>query len=725
MNTKTQVNLLAAAVGCSLALPGVSQESNVGKLEEILVTADKLNARSALDTPLAVSVIGGNEIEERGFSRASDLLRDMPGVSATNLGLGTQNINIRGVGTDAVGDPAVGYYLDEVPFVIPQLDTVPDTNPYDLDRVEVLRGPQGTLYGANSLAGTVKVITRQPDHDGFYAKVTAGYSTIDDGGSGYKVQGAVNIPLIDDTLSARLVGSYIDQEGYIDMPLTGEKDFNDYEEENYRAKLRYTATDSLEFTASYWSYEVSQFPNLSNEDYEFSPVNFLLDPITGAPTGNVRAVSADDTAFSNSYDIYNMTMSMDFGDNYNLFGTLSRIDIERDLNGSYAFFPNRFKADTTADNLEIRLSYRGEGSWSWLLGAFALDNDGAAPTTSTIYFDTDPVFSVETVLTDQERSSEQWAVFGELSYEFSPEWAMTLGARYFEDKRTETETDPTSLAGITATVLGVPLSRSETFDKPTGRVNLAYTPTEDSLYYVNIASGFRSGNVQCTLCLSSPTVPRITEPEDMISYEMGAKLQFPDTGFIVDAAIYYWDWDEIQVFLQDFSNPLVPLAFVDNVGSADAAGVDIGITYNGVPGLDLFFGGNWNNAEYGESLPGAGIEKGDSVANSPEYTVTASASYIWPLTSGLEGSVYAAWYAIGDRSNYSVGVPPTEIDGYDEVTLRAGLLDTDGKWNVYLSATNLLNSNEVVAASGAFIAVGSSPVYQIPRTIGLEATFNF
>ena len=221
------------------------------EIEEILVTADKLNTRSAINTPMAVSVIGGEDIERDGFTQTSELLPQTPGVLVDELYAGMSTVNIRGITSDGSGDPTVGFYLDDLPFALPPFNILPDINPYDLSHVEVLRGPQGTLYGASSMGGTVRVMTQKPEHNELSGKLTVGYSNTEKGDDNHRVQGAINLPLINDVMSARLVASQVKRDGYIDLPLSGKDNHNDYEDQSYRVKLLYTPTDTMEFGLSY------------------------------------------------------------------------------------------------------------------------------------------------------------------------------------------------------------------------------------------------------------------------------------------------------------------------------------------------------------------------------------------------------------------------------------------------------------------------------------------
>lgn len=713
----------ALLVGIFVATTAAAQGPRDDTLEEILVTADKLNARSVQDTPFAISVIGGDQIEREGFTQVTELLRQMPGVVAQQVGGGSANINIRGVATSLAGDPTVGFYLDDVPFVIPQFNILPDLNPYDLSHIEVLRGPQGTLYGASSLGGTVRVLTQDPVIDEFSGKVTGGYSSTDGGGDNYKMQGVVNIPIVDEKLALRLVASEIDRDGYIDLPLTGQDDFNELKETTYRAKVLFTPTDQLEINASYWTFDQKNHTSYSDEDFDFYAVNALVGP-DFLPTGNVTPVAAKNLEAPMKYDLSNLNFAVDF-DNISWYTSASYLEIDQKTNFRFyvetpAMVENKF--DVTS--FETRISSIGEGALSWTLGGFYQENDGTAPYYGYFALDTDPVTEVEVLLSDQRRTSEQQAVFGEVHYALLPDrLELTLGARYFEDERTEEEkslTTPTAQALIAE---GYDLKRSDKFDKTTGRINLAYTPDEYSMYYVNVAEGFRSGNIQCGACLLGGFAPPVTDPEDLISYEIGTKLELAGSSLTLDLAAYYWEWDKIQVLLIDFAPTGVLALYYKNAGKATGEGVDVALSYRGIEGLVLSLAGNINQTQYEDSLPSAGIEKGDTVEMTPEYNVTASASYQWQLTSGLTGTAYAAYTVIDGSPTYSTFSAPLQSDEIKSLSARLGI--SSDRWSAVLTAENLLNDSGIQNELPLYSASGGAPVYQPPRTLGVEVSYNF
>ena len=711
-----RTGLICATVLALSAAPVAGEEP---VLEEILVTADKVQARSAQDTPIAMAVIGGSDIEEQGFTDMSSLLRQTPGVTVSELAPGLKTLTLRGIASDTSGDTTVGYYLDDMPFNLPPLNLVPDINPYDLDNVVVLRGPQGTLYGASSMGGTVRITTHEPVHGEVSGKATAGYSFTDEGGDNYKVQGALNIPLIDEMLSARVAFSQVERDGFIDLPLTGEDNHNDFEDTAYRVKVRFTPSDFVEIRASHWVTRQNAAINFSDDDLNFSPVNLVTD-FNLVPTGDFQPVPGEALKVRADYDLTNVNITVVL-DDFTMYGTFSTMDFEWD--SSWEFFsttPGRFINDFESESAEIRLAYTGSDRWSATVGGFYSDTEGDVDWNGAFLFAGLPRQDV--LFADIVRGSEQMAVFGEVHFFIVPELELTLGGRYFEDERFETDNPGTPTATFLP-FLGYDLTRSRTFDATTFRVNLSYTPNEQSLYYVNVGEGFRSGQTQCGACLLSGLAPAFSIPEELLSYEVGAKLVLFERALTLDLAFYYWEWEEITLALLEFAADGTIASYFANVGDADAMGVDIGATYSGVEGLTLSLVANFGNSEYKDDLPLAGISSGDRTASTPDYSLTATADYEWPLTPRLNGRIYASYITTDSIKTYSRFLPGLPGDKISYLNARAGVATEN--WTLLVTAENLLNDTDEIVNFGSFILLGGAPARQAPRTVGLEFTVNF
>lgn len=709
-----------AAIAFLLPLTSFAQEM---VLEEILVTAEKRGEVSIMDTSFAISAISGSSIEMQGLTKASDILSQVPGVSPATANENITTIQIRGV-SGLVGDSTVGYYLDDLPYTQVGQVFVPELNPFDLARAEVLRGPQGTLYGASSQGGTVRIITNDPVMNEFSGKLDLGYSNTDGGGDSYQTQGALNIPIVDDLLAARVVASKVDREGFIDLPLTGEDDYNGFESETYRAKLLFTPTEKLSIKGSFWHNTIEGGRMEANEDYEFFPAFAVFDPVTFAPVG-AQPVTAAQLDSSTEFDLYGLTVEYDF-ENVTLYSSSSWIDASQFLQLNIYGVPLELPLENDSFSQEIRLSSNGNNNLSWTVGAFYLDMEQDQGLNSGFVLDGIGEFISPASRTNL--TSEQWAIFGEVSYQFSETLSVLFGARYFEDDRTAEDLLP-SITGPLG-MLGIPAKRGESFSKPTGRVNVSWTPNDDSLYYLNIAQGFRSGTANAGTSVLSGVISGIpvdafTDEEDLISYEVGGKITLAESGWSIEAAAYYLDWQDVITLLGVIS-PITntPINFSENAGDVEGIGAEINLVYGGVEGLMLQFGGNVNQTEYQEDLPGAGIESGDQVAFAPEVTWSASATYNWDIGArGLRAMAFFGAQFVDERADYALGFPPVSSDS---VTLAQARIGVQGKgWTIYLTGENIFDEDAAVTNLATNANVGLPPSRPRPRTFGVNLQFDF
>ncbi len=663
-------------------------ELDVSKVQEIIVTAQK-REQKLLETPIAVSAFTGEKLEAIGASDLTDFLQQAPGATIIDLGNGEQQIFMRGIAS-LYGDGAVGYYLDEVPFNLIGVTSLPDVRTFDLERVEVLRGPQGTLYGTSSLGGTVRILTKDPVFNEFQAKVNVSGSSTERGGENYGLKGAVNLPLVDDRLALRLVGTSEHYDGWLDEPINGRSDVNDHKIETVRAKLRWKIGESANLVLGGWSYKnESGDDDTANDRGE--AVDTRVPGVLNPRTLEYRLLSANLTIATRWFDIVSSTSYMDTDSTTGGATTTLR------------------PADTFAE--ELRLSSNSQGPWAWTAGVFYRD------LTTKFLFQSLPFPP-----TVQDTASESYAVFGEATYSFSPKWDVTLGMRYFEDTRNRNDT---VVLGPTTSVA---VAFEEKYSAVSPRLNLAYRPNEDTLFYANFTKGFRSGFQQPGISLYVGNLLGLdvgpgADPETAWSYEIGSKAQFADSRLVVEAALYYIDWDNLQTVIT-----VVPgaLGAILNAGKASARGVDFSITAVPTKGLELALTGNVNKSQYGEDVVdtvGIVVSKGQQTQLVPKTTVTASASYRWPMgTHGLYGIGYLDVQHTSPRT-LNFGVVTTESDAITQGNLRLGV--ETAKWGAYLFAENLLDDDGMTSGPSPSAFYSDAATRLRPRTVGLNVRFDF
>ena len=687
-------------------------------MEEIVVTALKRGTGTKqIDTPLAVSVITGEELEKQGVTSVFDAMALNPGVSTADVGGQGAGISIRGVG-GAVGDSPVGYYIDDLPFTRVGTSVSPDLNPYDLSRIEVLRGPQGTLFGLGSAGGTVRVITQDPILNRFEAKASLAWSETSGGGDNQKISAAVNIPLIEDRLALRIAGTDIDYGGFIDRPLENNDDFNEDDDSSYRAKLLWQPTEKVEVVLSAWHFENTTHNAFANDDYERNVLIFRTNPLTfqadftdPIPSkGNEWAVSENET------DLYGLRIVWE-ADSFVL--TSSTSYLENESSQVYDDFvvgiiPFTSIVETLAH--EVTLASTGTGSLAWVVGALYLDMETETPV------DFGFIFSGSTDATLVRTGhgvgqSEQWAVFGEITYDLNDDWSLTVGGRYVTDDRST----KSLLTGE---------GSSDDFNKFTGRLNLAWRPSENAMYYVNYAQAYRSGGFNSPAnvargAANGVPLQRNVHPDEVTSYEIGGKFSLADGNLDLEVIGYFYDWDDNQVFIQYIDCCVRPGAIAVgnlNAGKAEGKGIEISLNYRGVENLQLSIAGNFADTEYTDDVPGAGITDGDAFFQAADTTIFALASYRWSLTDALDLSVAGNVRHISEREDRTTG----GVYKSDKTTIFNARVGVEAeKWSLFLTGENIADEDGAISQFSAFIQVGGQPNRTRPRTIGLELNLHF
>lgn len=675
MHKKTRIAFLGLGQVLALAAYGAELQP-VNELEEIIVTAQK-REQTLLEVPISVSAFTGDALERTGATELADFLQTAPGVSLIDSQSGSQEINIRGV-SSLFGDSPVGYYLDEVSFSVLGNTGVVDVRTFDLERVEVLRGPQGTLYGDGSLGGVVRVLTRNPNLKEFEGKADlTGSQTTDSDDANWAAKAAVNLPLVEDKIALRVVGSTEQNQGWIDNPLTGERDFNDRDIDTARAKLRIAPSDRLDVVLGVWHYEEASTDGTSLDD---------RTSILGRARNETE------------YDIFNLTASYDFG-SMSLVSATAVMDWSSDSVGTFAALPliNEQTQDLTQQ--ELRLTSNAGDGFRWTTGVFfrKIERDLTAQITGFDF--------------NQFSDSKAWAVFGEATWPlFTDRLEATLGLRYFEDERSRRDT-PDLLGEV-----------SSKFDSVSPRVNIAWRPSDAWMVYGNVSKGFRSGQIQPIVSIVTARalgidVPIGVDAEELWSYEVGAKGSALDKRLTLEAAVYYNDWKDLQ--LTQVVDAASLLSAFRNAGSAGVLGAEFNATFRAMEGLTLQAGASINDAEYKDALPAANIQKGQRIASVPKTTWNASGTYEWPMTATLSGYARAGVQYTSERRDDSLGGFPSS----DVTTVDVRIGADAERWGAFLFVDNLTDEDDPIAVTYP-TAFGHSLRFR-PRTVGLNVRVNF
>ena len=365
--------MAAVIIAVLLSSQGFASESSV--LEEIVVTAQK-REQSVLDIPFAISTFGEDEIKARGATDIKDMQYAIPGLSITNNLPGQDRVQIRGASSDVgIGLPTVGRYLDEVSVSSDAIQRALDVPLLDMQRVEVLRGPQGTLYGAGSIGGTIRFISNSPDLSEASGSIGVGINSVDDGNQGYEAHGVFNLPIIEDKLALRLTASTEDIAGWIDNTATGESDINEAQRDFLRAKLLFQPNENFNASIMLMHYEFDQ----DNNNHELSESGFDLLNVDNRGATSERATTTPfGTPVSDEWDLVNLILNYEV-EGMTIVSSTGYLDRSIDFTSETvnAFFPPGLYGSVDVKDREsevftqeVRLNSNWDKSFNYTVGAY-------------------------------------------------------------------------------------------------------------------------------------------------------------------------------------------------------------------------------------------------------------------------------------------------------------------------------------------------------------------
>jgi iron complex outermembrane receptor protein len=768
VNTRSYLTAAATAAVIASTFPLHSwAQEGAGTLEEIVVTAQK-REQKLQDVPMAVTAVSGTQLEQQGITQFQDLLRSVPGVSFAGVEPGQSRYAIRGVSTEA-SSPTVGVYLDDISLVSISTGFAGAIDPvfFDMERVEVLKGPQGTLYGGSAMGGAIKYVSRQPMIDETTFSTAAGLATTRGGDLTYETEGVANIPLVAEKLALRGGVSYRRTGGYVDnvanaqtevwtrsttMPpapieptrystlstFNGD-DINERDLLAVRLSAKYTPTDTFAVVPAVF-YQQSE-KDASDAFFTNLP-EFQTSDRFAAPT-------KDDVG------VYSLTVTNDFG-GATLTSITAYVDREINLDGDYSLFIgflvpdflplNSYNSsDTTTETFTQELRLSGDafgGRLQWVGGVFYGDQeDRLLQTVTTVGAGVPSGVGMDvTYFGDQRTDSKQFAAFGELTYEIVPTLDLTLGLRYFEADQTVNGDFDGLFNGGPSTVDNMK-SKEDGF---TPKVGLTWRATEDNMLYTTAGKGFRQGgpnrfNTNSPLCapdferLGIDRVPASFNPDTLWTYEVGSKNQVLNGSATVNAAVFYTDWSKIQ---QQVGLPTCGFQFVGNVGAAEIKGAELAIEAAVTDSLTLGGTASYTDAEITESSPGVSAQVGQSVLDTPEWMGNVYGDYKFQLSATMDATLRAEYQYRGsslrqfdttmlvtypDGSSADVGNMAQVQDSYDIVNANFTVFRGDWQYRLYIN--NLLDEAPYLDFSRAGGA--SSGTTLRPRTIGVGARVNF
>ena len=725
-------------------------------VEQIVVTANKRRER-ARDVANSVTAISGTQLDRRQEVSVQDLVSQVPGLSVEADDKTTVRIIIRGLNTGSPG-ATVASLLDDTPTnsVGAQNDAstnTPNFDTYDLSRIEVLRGPQGSLYGASAEGGLIKYVTNPPDPTKYSGELEGGLDGTTDGGLGGSIKGFANLPLLDGKAALRITGWNEWIPGFIDNPDRDKTDANSGQRYGWRASLLVQPTPDL--TVRLTAERQTLFSNgtdflqargaaltpTSPPGDQLSLVNGLVNN-TYLPT---QGQNESGVYYGNvNYDLgwSNLTSITSFTDN----SFRSLIDATNDLAGPGLTYGNFFSADvygvpslaqirqnSSFDkfNQEVRLTsdpgFAVLGRrFEWLVGGYythetsvlSQDLDGLAASTTRLIYPAGERVRIFGQLSE-------WAFFANADYYILPNVDLALGGRLSGNaQHSQEEYLPAALTGPSTLFLST--LKSNDHDQlfsvaPRWHIN------DDSLLYARIASGYRPGGPNVALP-GVTGIPTSYSPDRTVNYELGFRQDLFNKAVSIDVTGFFITWKDIQV-LSTVVTSDGPFGVNGNAGSAVSKGVEWNLSWVPLPGLKLNATGSYQDARLTQDAFGLGGANGDYLPYVPNVSSAVNVDYGWALTDRFRAYVSGTWSYVGERyTGFSPATTPIVshvlLPGYNTGALRTGVEDDRYSFELYIN--NISDSRGITyyQSEGGQNFTGQETIIQ-PRTIGAIARVKF
>jgi iron complex outermembrane receptor protein len=689
----------------SLAPNSFAQSQELQKVE---VTASK-RTQLVIDVPYSITAIGGGEIADRGVTDIQQMQSVVPSLFINQNAPGASRIQMRGLSQGVgYGAALVGTYLDEISLNMPDAQRSLDMPLVDMARIEVLRGPQGTLYGDGSMGGTIRFITRAPRLDKFEASVEGGFVKLTDGDSGWRANAVVNVPLSNGVAGLRLVAGHEDLPGWVDNSVGGAKDINSAKRDFLRGKLLIKPSANLEVSALIFHTETDTKNNSA------SRADRTIASYIASPT-------------KDSTDLFNLVVNADLG-GLRLVSSTGyldrRIDTTAELTSIYQTVPFKplilpkptsggaYRQDMAQKitTQEFRLESDDKGPLTWTAGAYYRETHTRS-VTSDVW--TDVNFRLQGGFDGTGPTNvRQTALFGEVTYAIAPQWSVTGGLRSFHEKAGNVGSKLASgfaPPGTPATVYNDQASFSAT----TPRLNVLWRYAPKAALYFTASKGFRSGGFNAT------QTPREYGPEDIVSAEVGNRGTLLGDRLQYEVAVYHSKYRNVQA--QDLAAGCTPAtcrALTVNSGSASGPGVDFAMSAALAPKTTLDLSLGYSDLTY--DVKTQERNPGDPLNFVPKLTASLSLSHRFNWTAGLPGMLRVDWQH-SDKVKFIIrnqGLDASS-DAVNTVNARVGV--EMRTWQVYLEGKNLTDAKSATFPA----AFGLAETRIAPRSLGVTARTQF
>lgn len=737
--------LIGASSLVAMNAPAIAQVApatdNAGTEEavgnEIIVTARK-RTETLQDIPTSITALGNEQLSKLGADSLEEFAGQTPGLSLTGNRANSQ-IVLRGVTTGPVNQDqaeikeTVGLYLDETPIAVQRFS--PNLKLYDLDRVEVLRGPQGTLYGAGSMAGAIRLITRKPDTNSFEASAKGQLATVDHGGTTRTIDAMVNVPVVQDVFALRAVGFYKRNAGFIDNVTTGEDDVNSELSQGGRIAARLTPGESTTIDALF-SYQKSRH----NARSVYAEEAGYLNTTVAVNEPYVDRSMLASLSISQELEPFDVTLVGSYRN--------KKLDYLIETGTFVSFVTSQFRrlplgviennANQEDYSTELRLSSKASSRVQWTVGAFFEDKSNFFAQDLTVPgvdvaggFNSTAFGAVRDQLyvSGIDLGERQVALFGEVVVPVGDHLKATVGGRYFDAKQRSS----VRFGGIFAdpNVGTFPFRNKESGFNP--KFNLAYEFDRDHMIYAQAAKGFRLGGtnepVPATSCAADLTARGLAKAPDsyksdsLWNYEVGAKTSWLDRALTVNVSAYHIDWQNPQVTAQLGCGFNV---FV-NAGGLKIDGSELETIIRPIEGLTIRSGVGYTKSQLTENLAFVSGLKGDNAPFVPKWSINGSIDYTHRLSDALEGFVFVSYQGTDVRNTRfnTLLSANSRLPAYKMINARIGV--NADRWSVELFAENIGGSRGITNRNFYPYTLTAMTQREVvtPRTLGVEIAVKY
>ncbi len=742
---KTKMMLMTCASLMTVqAFPALAQDvpadaSEEAAIEDIVVTAQRRSER-VQDIPVAISAFGGEAIARAGIASLENIAPRVPSFYFGSFGAARPQLYIRGIGTrsfDPGSESSVGVFADDV-YLGRSSGSFGAMK--DIDRVEVLRGPQGTLYGRNTIGGAINVISKAPT-DELTGNFEGGLSTF----KGYNLFGAVGGPIAGEKLMFRVSAWREERQGYVTNTATGNK-FQGIDNNGARARLTIAPTEGLKIDltaefmddgnkAAFGGFNQGTFGNAASIFFRGSGTPVLSSDLRRGALSSDPFLDRNVKSFIGrmEYDAGAVTLTS--------ISALRKLKISdgRDLEGSSLDILDQSSRESSKQfTQEFRIASNADGALSaggkvdWILGGFYYRDTSDRVDSFRVGINSAVRAAAGTPATDVALSDykiESYAIFGQATVHLSDAFDLTLGGRYSHDSKravqsgTTTDGAPIIAAAFTTT-------NRATYNSFDPRIVLAYKISPDANVYASFSTGFKSGGFQY-VPFSKGQADVLFQPEDIKAYEIGFKTEWLDRALRVNGAAYYYDYKNLQISRIILpAGSAAPVSLISNAASSTIKGLDLEITARPARSFEVNIAYGYLDAKYDSYIFNATTDfSGTRMVRAPKHSVNVGAEWRAEVMGDGEFSLRADYALTGDFFHepgegnvaFGTGIPLTAEDGYGLLDLRATL--TKANWKVTGYVNNLGNTkyrrtinalgNTVVGFAGA------------PRIYGVKLGYSF